>query len=51
MTLTEVGEAFGRTKTETEREMDWTVMDVQLELLQILSFSRKTRTLTVICAA
>lgn len=39
LTLTEVGEARGRMETVTEREMDWTVIDIQFELLQIFPFS------------
>lgn len=39
LTLTEVGEARGRMETLTEREMDWTVIDIQFELLQIFPFS------------
>lgn len=45
MTLTEVGEARGRMETVTEREMDWTVIDIQFELLQIFPFSTKLSTL------
>lgn len=44
LTLTAVGEARGRMETETEREMDWPVIDIQFELLQIFSFSWKIRT-------
>lgn len=51
LTLTEVGEARGRMETETEREMDWTVIDIQFELLQIFPFSRKLSTLWSVRAA
>lgn len=45
LTLTEVGEARGKMETVTEREMDWTVIDIQFELLQIFPFSTKWSTL------
>lgn len=32
LTLTEVGEACGRMEYETEREMEWMVIDIQFEL-------------------
>lgn len=51
LTLTEVGEARGRMETETEREMDWIVIDIQFELLQIFPFSRKLSTLSSVHAA
>lgn len=51
LTLTEMGEACSRMETETEREMDWTVIDIQFELLQIFPFSRKLSTLWSIYAA
>lgn len=44
LTLTEVGEACGRMEAGTEREMDWAVIDIQFELLQIFPFSGKMRT-------
>lgn len=45
LTLTEVGEAHGKMETVTEREMDWTVIDIQFELLQIFPFSTQLSTL------
>ncbi len=51
LTLTEVGEARGRMESETEREMDRTVIDIQFELLQIFPFSRKLSTLWSVHAA
>lgn len=44
-------EACGGMETETGREMDWTVIDIQFELLQIAPFSRKMKTLSSVHAA
>lgn len=38
-------------ETETEREMDWIVIDIQFELLQMFPFSRKLSTLSSVHAA